>query len=132
MRSAVVPAARAGARLARLAAQWTGPSGLAVAEPAQIPSVNHESACVRAARIDSRCVAAGHAWLDCDVTWIPQPTDQHREVLGELLDKVNVAANLVPDAHLAALAIEHGLTLCSTDGDFARFPDLRWHDPLQQ
>ena len=44
----------------------------------------------------------------------------------------NVAANLIPDAHLAALAIEHGLTLCSTDGDFARFPDLRWDDPLKQ
>jgi predicted nucleic acid-binding protein len=41
-----------------------------------------------------------------------------------------VHGNLVPDAHLAALAIEHGLTLCSTDGDFARFPDLAWLDPL--
>jgi hypothetical protein len=37
---------------------------------------------------------------------------------------------LVHDAHLAALAIEHGLTLCSTDGDFARFPGLRWENPL--
>jgi toxin-antitoxin system PIN domain toxin len=72
------------------------------------------------------------AWLACDAAWIPQPTDRHREVLGRLLAKVNVAANLIPDAHLAALAIEHGLTLCSTDGDFARFPDLRWQDPLQQ
>jgi predicted nucleic acid-binding protein len=40
-------------------------------------------------------------------------------------------SNLVPDAHLAAIAIEHGLTLCSTDGDFARFPGLTWVDPLQ-
>jgi predicted nucleic acid-binding protein len=39
--------------------------------------------------------------------------------------------DLVPDAHLAALAIEHGLTLCSTDGDFARFPKLRWENPLR-
>ena len=39
-------------------------------------------------------------------------------------------ANLVPDAHLAALSIEHGLLLCSADGDFARFPDLRWLNPL--
>ena len=60
------------------------------------------------------------AWLACDSVWIPQPTDRHAEVLGGLLKKVNVAANLIPDAHLAALAIEHGLTLCSTDGDFAR------------
>jgi hypothetical protein len=39
-------------------------------------------------------------------------------------------ANLIPDAHLAALAIEHGLILCSTDGDFGRFPGLRWENPL--
>jgi predicted nucleic acid-binding protein len=37
---------------------------------------------------------------------------------------------LLPDAHLAALAIEHGLTLCSTDGDFARFTGLDWENPL--
>jgi predicted nucleic acid-binding protein len=41
-----------------------------------------------------------------------------------------MTCRLVPDAHLAALAIEHGLTLCSTDGDFARFPDLMWENPL--
>jgi predicted nucleic acid-binding protein len=40
------------------------------------------------------------------------------------------APNLVHDAHLAATAIEHGLILCSTDGDFARFPGLRWQNPL--
>ena len=39
-------------------------------------------------------------------------------------------SKLIPDAHLAALAIEHGLTLCSTDGDFARFPGLAWRNPL--
>ena len=71
-----------------------------------------------------------NAWLESDVAWIPQPSDQHRAVLGQLLGKVNAAANLIPDAHLAALAMEHGLTLCSTDSDFARFPDLRWQDPL--
>jgi predicted nucleic acid-binding protein len=65
------------------------------------------------------------------VAWIPQPTDRHEEVLGSLLIKGGVQGNLVPDAHLAALAIEHGLVLCSTDGDFARFPDLRWQNPLQ-
>jgi predicted nucleic acid-binding protein len=41
-----------------------------------------------------------------------------------------VHGNLVTDAHLAALAIEHGLTLCSTDGDFARFSGLAWRNPL--
>ena len=70
------------------------------------------------------------AWLGSPVVWIPQPTDRHRDVLGPLLDKAVRRANLVADAHLAALAIEHGLTLCSTDGDFARFSALRWENPL--
>jgi uncharacterized protein len=70
------------------------------------------------------------AWIDTEVGWIPQPTERHREILGGLLAVAGVQANLVPDAHLAALAIEHGLLLCSTDGDFARFPDLRWENPL--
>ena len=72
------------------------------------------------------------AWTGSNCVWIPQPTDRHQEVLGQLLEKTRIAANLIPDAHLAALAIEHGLTLCSTDGDFARFADLRWVDPLKR
>ncbi len=69
-------------------------------------------------------------WLACDSVWIPLPTARHAEILEALLAEPGVHANLVPDAHLAALAIEHGLTLCSTDGDFARFPSLKWHNPL--
>jgi len=70
------------------------------------------------------------AWLGADVAWIPAPTPRHASVLGSLLGTRGVQAGLVPDAHLAALAIEHGLVLQSTDGDFARFPGLRWHDPM--
>lgn len=70
------------------------------------------------------------AWLGCDVVWVPQPTDRHAELLGRFVALPGVRANLVHDAHLAALAVEHGLTLCSTDGDFARFPGLRWENPL--
>jgi uncharacterized protein len=70
-------------------------------------------------------------WLQCPPVWIPMPTERHREVLGPLLAAVGGRANLVPDAHLAALAVEHGLILCSADGDFARFPGLRWENPLQ-
>jgi toxin-antitoxin system PIN domain toxin len=69
-------------------------------------------------------------WLDCGPVWIPQPTDSHRGILADLLPHAGGRANLVPDADLAALAIEHGLILCSTDGDFARFPRLRWENPL--
>jgi len=70
------------------------------------------------------------AWLDCDVAWIPVPGAQHADILGGLLEHRFVTSRLVPDAHLAALAIEHGLTLCSSDGDFARFPQLKWENPL--
>jgi toxin-antitoxin system PIN domain toxin len=70
------------------------------------------------------------SWLNCPTVWIPLPTDGHRSVLATLLAHLGGGANLIPDAHLAALAIEHGLTLCSTDGDFARFRGLRWLNPL--
>lgn len=70
------------------------------------------------------------AWLDCSPAWIPQATERHREVLRRLLEASAQRSTLVTDAHLAALAIEHGLILCSTDGDFARFPGLRWENPL--
>ena len=68
-------------------------------------------------------------WLTCDTVWIPVPGENHRDILGLLLE-APMTSRLVPDAHLAALAIEHGLTLCSTDGDFARFPGLTWINPL--
>jgi hypothetical protein len=70
------------------------------------------------------------AWLGCAPARIPSPTEQHREILGRLLALPGVGSSLVPDAHLAALAIEHGLTLCSADTDFARFPGLKWENPL--
>jgi uncharacterized protein len=72
------------------------------------------------------------AWLDCEPTWIPQAGERHAQLLGNLLGTPGVNANLIPDAHLAALAIEHGLVLCSSDGDFARFAGLRWLDPLHR
>lgn len=71
------------------------------------------------------------AWIALPVTWIPEPSDRHAQLLGELLAGES-KADLVPDAHLAALAIEHGLILHSTDRDFARFQGLRWKDPLGQ
>jgi toxin-antitoxin system PIN domain toxin len=70
------------------------------------------------------------AWLACPLVWIPPPTDRHADIVGELLALPGMVGDLIADAHLAALAIEHGLTLCSSDGDFARFPRLRWLDPL--
>ena len=69
-------------------------------------------------------------WLSCDNVWTPQPGEHHRRILGQLLTHTRVQGNFVMDAHLAALAIEHGLTLCSADSDFAKFPGLRWINPL--
>jgi toxin-antitoxin system PIN domain toxin len=70
------------------------------------------------------------AWLGCETVWIPEPTAHHADLLGALLALPGVQGGLVSDAHLAVLAIEHGLILCSADGDFARFPDLRWMNPI--
>ena len=69
-------------------------------------------------------------WLELDSVWIPMPTGRHPVVLRRLLAETSEQSDLVPDAHLAALAIEHGLTLCSADRGFARFSGLRWENPL--
>jgi uncharacterized protein len=70
-------------------------------------------------------------WLSADGVWIPSPGSGHATVLGALLTRHQVSGNLISDAHLAALAIEHGLTVCSADSDFARFPELTWLNPIQ-
>ncbi|QSB16103.1 PIN domain-containing protein [Natronosporangium hydrolyticum] len=70
------------------------------------------------------------SWLACEVAWTPLPTNHHAEVLGALVVEHDLRGNLVSDAHLAALAIEHGLKLYSADSDFARFPKLTWVNPL--
>ena len=70
------------------------------------------------------------SWLGAESVWVPLPTERHRQILAPLIQRAEGRANLVPDAHLAALAIEHGLVLCSTDGDFARFDGLEWQNPL--
>jgi toxin-antitoxin system PIN domain toxin len=69
-------------------------------------------------------------WLDRPKVWIPEPTEEHVSVLGKLLLDANVTGNLIGDAHLAALAIEHGLRVCSADSDFARFRDVSWVNPI--
>jgi uncharacterized protein len=72
------------------------------------------------------------AWLTLHNTWIPQPTDQHQCVLSRLLSETQATANLIPDVHLAALAIEHDLEVCTTDADFARFSGCKWRNPLKE
>ncbi len=69
-------------------------------------------------------------WLAHDVVWVPGPGEQHQAILATLLPRTEGTPKLIPDAHLAALAMEHGLELMSADGDFARFPGLRWKNPI--
>jgi len=68
-------------------------------------------------------------WLDQPRAHTVHPTSKHREVLGRLLLGAGVAGNLTSDAHLAALAIEHGATVLTFDRDFERFAGLRWETP---
>ena len=70
-------------------------------------------------------------WLERPCVWIPTPTEDHPVALAPLIRQCT-DSRLIPDAHLAAIAIEHGLTLVSTDGDFARFKGLRWENPLAE
>jgi hypothetical protein len=70
------------------------------------------------------------SWLAQPATTVVHPLDRHHQLLRELLAPLGTAANLTSDAHLAALSIEHGAELCSADGDFARFPRVRWINPL--
>jgi toxin-antitoxin system PIN domain toxin len=70
-------------------------------------------------------------WLARPNAVVVHPTVRHPAVLRELLRPLGTAGNLVVDAHLAALAIEHGAELCSSDADFSRFTGLRWVDPLR-
>lgn len=69
-------------------------------------------------------------WIACDVAWIPTPTDRHADVLEAILSARPVTGDLVADAHLAALALEHGLAVCSADTDFARFTEIEWLNPI--
>ncbi len=70
------------------------------------------------------------AWLAAPAAWVAAPTDRHADILGRLIRDHALTGPLIGDAHLAALAIEHGVTLYSTDADFARFPEVRWVNPL--
>jgi len=69
-------------------------------------------------------------WLAVDVVWTPDPGPGYPEILGGLVERHRVTGNLVPDAQLAALAIENGLVVASADTDFARFTEARWENPL--
>lgn len=70
------------------------------------------------------------SWLAQPCAGIVHPGERHASVLRDLLTPLGTAGNLTSDAHLAAVALEHGADLCSSDGDYARFRGLRWVNPL--
>jgi hypothetical protein len=78
----------------------------------------------------SEAIAVVESWIAQPCATVVDPTERHAPVLRELLAPLGTGGNLTSDAHLAALAIEHGATLCSCDVDFSRFQGLRWIDPL--
>jgi toxin-antitoxin system PIN domain toxin len=78
-----------------------------------------------------QAVSRVESWLKQPCVRIVQPTERHWSVFQRMLTEGQGTANLVTDAHLAALSIEHGCDLASTDSDFARFPDIRWRNPLK-
>ena len=88
-------------------------------------------------RIFERAVPVAEAWCQVEEwlalpnVWIPEPAQRHQEILRTLILEAG-RAEVVPDAHLAALAIEYGLVLQTTDRDFARFGGLQWENPIAE
>jgi toxin-antitoxin system PIN domain toxin len=72
------------------------------------------------------------SWLDQPCARLIEPTDRHWLVFQLMLTEGQALGILVTDAHLAALAVQHGCELMSTDVDFARFPRLKWTNPLKR
>jgi toxin-antitoxin system PIN domain toxin len=70
------------------------------------------------------------SWLDQPSATVIHAGPRHLQIMRELLLPIGTGGNLTSDAHLAALAIEHGAELCSADSDFARFEGLKWSNPL--
>jgi toxin-antitoxin system PIN domain toxin len=70
------------------------------------------------------------SWLAQPVAGIVEPGERHWEILCDLMGRGQASGPLVTDAVLAALAVEHGATLHTTDRGFSRFPGLRWTNPI--
>lgn len=69
------------------------------------------------------------AWLAAPSAVVLEPTIEHSRVLRSLLTPLTTAGNLVNDAHLASLAVEHKCEIVSFSLDFSRFTGVRWREP---
>lgn len=78
----------------------------------------------------AKAVEHVRSWHERRNVRVLEPGPRHLQLLGQMFDALGTAGSLTTDAHLAAIAIEHQCELCSNDTDFARFPGLRWRNPL--
>ena len=87
-------------------------------------------------RVFSRPLSSNEAWshiedwLTAPNCWVPEASERTARILGKLINELDIRGNLITDAQLAALAIEHGVPVVSVDSDFARFGAIRWINPL--
>jgi hypothetical protein len=79
---------------------------------------------------EAAAIVAG--WLNRPMVTLINPGERHWDILRDIMSKGQARGPLVTDAHLAALAIEHGAILATTDRDFARFPGLKFFNPLDK
>jgi len=78
----------------------------------------------------SEAEAAVSSWLAQSNAGILDPGERHWDILRSLVREGQTAGPLIMDAVIAAIALEHGATLCTTDRDFSRFSGLKWTNPL--
>ncbi|TLF79167.1 TA system VapC family ribonuclease toxin [Nocardia cyriacigeorgica] len=71
-------------------------------------------------------------FLAAPAAWTPAAGPRHQQLIDQLIGEARPTGNLIPDMHLAALAMEHGLTVVSTDSDFAKFINVRWLNPFRE
>jgi len=89
----------------------------------------HPRVFARPLRAD-QAVGVMKVWLDAPQAWMPNASARTVQILHGLIGTHHLTGNTVPDAQLAALAIEHGIPVVSADSDFARFPEVAWINPL--
>jgi toxin-antitoxin system PIN domain toxin len=78
----------------------------------------------------SEATAAVDSWLAQPAVGVLEPGERHWDILRDIVREGQASGPLVMDAVLAAIALEHGATLCTTDRDFSRFSGLKWRNPL--
>jgi uncharacterized protein len=124
------PPHRPGAAVVGANPVWYGNGRVRLGGAPRVLAVDNEPASLRESLDPQEAFDLVEDWVAQPSSTIVYPTDRHAAVLRELLQPLGTAGNLTTDAHLAALAIEHGAELCSFDSDFSRFPGLSRSDPL--